>query len=568
MFGITSNNKRIKLPVQIEKTNDYACVIVSKDLDYSNIRQVEADFFGIVANTSDSGYLVLPRGVGNQDYSLFYFNRQKENFESRIAESNMPFFGIKTEQQTVLAIVTGMPYDYTLNISLKNGKYRVYPVFKLDGESPYEDLKIEYFYLTGDDANYSGMARRYRRYKLDKGEIVPLSVRMQTNEALSYAANSVMIRIRCGWKPAPPQVLHQTPENEPPMHVACDFNRVGNLLDELKTQGVDKAEICLVGWNVKGHDGRWPQAFPVCQELGGEETLKQLILKAQKLGYQITCHTNHTDQYDIADWYNPENTRRNRAGKPVINANGWSGGEMFDLCPGIGLKQAEQVLPKVADLGFRGIHYIDVLGTVYPRKCYHPAHFVNSKKAVECAKKMCIRAKELFGGISSEGAYDFLAPYLDYGLYISYSRETGGLCHKPIPFWQLVYHGTVLSNPYTDTVNSSFKDKEIQLKLIEYGGRPTFYFYSAFMDNGNNWMGAVDAKCDNETELAASVSKIKQSYEEYKKLRYLQTAFMEKHEETEDNAFVITYSNGAILKVDYNKGHYELIEEGKRNADK
>ena len=387
MFGITSDNKRIKLPVQIEKTNDYACVIVSKGLDYSNIRQVEADFFGTVADTSDSGYLVLPRGVGNQDYSLFYFNRQKENFESRIAESNMPFFGIKTKQQTVLAIVTGMPYDYTLNISLKNGKYRVYPVFKLDGESPYEDLKIEYFYLTGDDANYSGMARRYRRYKLDKGEIVPLSVRMQTSEALRYAADSVMIRIRCGWKPAPPQVLHQTPENEPPMHVACDFNRVENLLDELKTQGVDKAEICLVGWNVKGHDGRWPQAFPVCQELGGEETLKQLILKAQKLGYQITCHTNHTDQYEIADCYNPENTRRNRVGKPVINANGWSGGEMFDLCPKIGLKQAEQVLPKVADLGFRGIHYIDVLGTVYPRKCYHPAHFVNSKKAVECAKK-------------------------------------------------------------------------------------------------------------------------------------------------------------------------------------
>ncbi|WP_337400479.1 DUF5696 domain-containing protein [Congzhengia sp.] len=562
MFGITSDNKRIELPVQIEKTNDYACVIVSKDLDYSYIRQVEADFFGIVADTSDSGYLVLPRGVGNQDYSLFYFNRQKENFESRIAESNMPFFGIKTEQQTVLAIVTGMPYDYTLNISLKNGKYRIYPVFKLDGESPYEDLKIEYFYLTGDDANYSGIARRYRRYKLDKGEIVPLSVRMQTSEALRYAADSVMIRIRCGWKPAPPQVLHQTPENEPPMHVACDFNRVGNLLDELKTQGVDKAEICLVGWNVKGHDGRWPQAFPVCQELGGEETLKQLILKAQKLGYQITCHTNHTDQYEIADCYNPENTRRNRVGKPVINANGWSGGEMFDLCPEIGLKQAEQVLPKVADLGFRGIHYIDVLGTVYPRKCYHPAHFVNSKKAVECAKKMCIRAKELFGGISSEGAYDFLAPYLDYGLYISYSRETGGLCHKPIPFWQLVYHGTVLSNPYTDTVNSSFKDKNIQLKLIEYGGRPTFYFYSAFMDNGNNWMGAVDAKCDNETELAASVSKIKQSYEEYKKLRYLQTEFMEQHEETEENVFVITYSNGAVIKIDYNKGNYELVKEG------
>ena len=567
MVGITADDKRIKMPVQIDKREGYACVTVSKDLDFSNINQVEADFFGTVADTSDSGYLVLPRGVGNQDYSLFYFNRHREDFESSISECNMPFFGIKTKEQTVLTMVTGMPYDYTLKISLNNGQYRVYPVFEIGGDTPYEDLKIEYFYLTGDDANYSGMARRYRKYKLDKGEMIPLADRMQANESLTYAANSVMIRVRCGWKPAPPQVLHQTIENEPPVHVACDFDRVGDLLDELKAQGVDKAEICLVGWNVKGHDGRWPQAFPVCQELGGEEKLRKLILKAQKLGYQITCHTNHTDQYEIADCYDAENTRRDKEGKPVINANGWSGGQMYDLCPEIGLKQAEQILPKVAELGFRGIHYIDVLGTVHPRRCYHKEHYVNAGKAVKCALHMCALAKKLFGGISSEGAYDFLAPYLDFGLYVSYSHEVGGLCDRSVPFWQLVYHGTVLSNPYTETVNSSFKDKAVQLKAIEYGGRPTFYFYSAFMDNGNNWMGATDATCDNEADLKASVRKVRKSYDEYQRLSYLQTAFMEKHEETDRNVFVITYSNGAVIKVDYNKGNYELIKEGKNYAD-
>ena len=109
-------------------------------------------------------------------------------------------------------------------------------------------------------------------------------------------------------------------ETEPPVKVACDFDRVGDILEELKRQGVDKAEICLVGWNVKGHDGRWPQAFPVCEELGGEEKLRALIQKAQKMGYQITCHTNSTDQYEIADCYDAENTRVLRNGKPAINA--------------------------------------------------------------------------------------------------------------------------------------------------------------------------------------------------------------------------------------------------------
>ena len=72
---------------------------------------------------------------------------------------------------------------------------------------------------------------------------------------MDYSVNSVMIRVRLGCKPAPAKILHQTLETEPPVKVACDFDRVGDILEELKRQGVDKAEICLVGWNVKGHDG-------------------------------------------------------------------------------------------------------------------------------------------------------------------------------------------------------------------------------------------------------------------------------------------------------------------------
>lgn len=567
MIGITGDNKRLEMPHTVTEKEGYACVTVSKALDFTNVKEVEADYLGTVAKTGDDGYLVLPRGVGNQDFCLFYFNRHNEDFESSIMQSNIPFFGVKTEKQTILAVVSGFSYDYTLKVSLQNGEFRIYPVFVTDGVAPYEDLKIEYFYLTGDDANYSGMARRYRQFKMERGELTPIQERVKTNEYLDYAANSVMIRVRCGWKPVPPKVLSQTIENEPPMRVACDFDRVGDLLDELKAQGVDKAEICLVGWNVKGHDGRWPQAFPVCEELGGEEKLKKLIQKAQSMGYQITCHTNHTDQYEIADIFDLSNTRKDKNGDRVINTRGWSGGAQHSVCPEIALKQAEQVLPKVADLGFRGIHYIDVLGVVHPVRCYDEAHYVNSKQAVEYAVSMCEMSRSLFGGISSEGAYDFLAPFLDYGLYISFSNQTGGLCDRSIPFWQIVYHGTVLSNPYAGTVNAWIKEREQQLRLMEYGGRPTFYFYSAFTD-GANWMGDVDAVCDDDEQLKATVGKIKQGYDEYRKLAYLQKVFMERHEEVEPNVFEVTYSNGTVLRIDYNQNCYEVVKEGECNANR
>ncbi len=553
MLARTMDGKQIEIQAERIETAEGFCLSISRDTDFSSIQEVALDGLGAIAEAADPGYLTLPRGVGNVDYSLFFFQRHQEDFTAEITESNMPVFGVHSEKGTYLAVVSGMSYDYALRVSRENGRYRCYPVFQLFGEQPYEDLRVEYFRLTGEDANYSGMARRYRRYQIARTGMRPLQERAQENPCLDYAKDAVMIRVRCGWKPAPAAVLHQTRENEPPMHVACDFQRVGEILDELKRQGVDKAEICLVGWNVKGHDGRWPETFPVCEELGGEAALRALIQKAQAMGYSIICHTNSTDQYEIADCYSPENTRRDRTGKPVVNDTSWSGGEMYQLCPQVGYEQAEKILPQVAALGFRGVHYVDVLGVVHPRRCYHPAHPVHSGQAVEYAKKLGALCRSLFGGFSSEGAYDFLAPYLDFGLYISFGRNQGLLCDRSIPFWEIVYHGYTLYNPYTETVNPAFKPREQQLRAIEFGGRPTYYFYAKFTNNGYNWMGVQEPRADSPEELRESVCKIKEDYQQYRKLDSLHTAFMEKHEQVGEGIFETTYSNGTVVRVDYGK---------------
>ncbi|MBQ4159669.1 MAG: hypothetical protein IJD83_01945, partial [Clostridia bacterium] len=65
------------------------------------------------------------------------------------------------------------------------------------------------------------------------------------------------------WKPVPCTIAEQTPENEPDVHVACTFDDVIKVMEAYKKAGVSKAEFCLVGWNMKGHDGRWPQILPV-----------------------------------------------------------------------------------------------------------------------------------------------------------------------------------------------------------------------------------------------------------------------------------------------------------------
>ena len=133
-----------------------------------------------------------------------------------------------------------------------------------------------------------------------------------------------------------------------------------------------------------------------------------------------------------------------------------------------------------------------------------------------------------------------------------------------IPLWEIVFHGTVLSNPFTCSVNAAVKDKRSQLKSIEFGSRPTIYYYSAFVtpqDGGlGNWMGNTDITCNDQADLERSVDCVKQVYEEYKERRYLQTEFMESHEEIAPQVYEITYSDGSKIVVDYNKETYQLIK--------
>ena len=96
---------------------------------------------------------------------------------------------------------------------------------------------------------------------------------------------------------------------------------------------------------------------------------------------------------------------------------------------------------------------------------------------------------------------------------------------------------------------------------MEYGGRPTFYFYSKFMKNSSltDWLGREDMECGTDEELHQAVCDIRNAYEEYKKLRHLQYEFIEKHVQKKEGVFQVTYSNQIVMEVDYNVGKVHLV---------
>ena len=499
----------------------------------------------------------------------FREDRPACSFESCIGA--MPLGGFVDCANAVFFYVTGMDSDAYLTARFQDGQYELFPVFQLDGDEPDEDMTVRF--RCKPWADYSEMARYYRAYQMREKGCVPLKERVRTNPVLKQAVEGVELRIRMGWKPVPSPVLHQTPETEPPMKVACDIKTVSSLLDRLQEKGVKNAEICLVGWGEGGHDGRFPQQLPSDPRYGTQEEMKRLIRKALDMGYLMTCHVATTCAYEVADNWDAnllgyEKTEDGGI-RPMLRGGyrktGLSGGLPYSLCAKTSYEHyVLNDFPKIRAYGFRGLFYDDVLTIIKADKCYHPDHPVTRKQAREYYRKIARYSRELFGGFQSEGWFDFMNSDVDYVLYTSFKThitpEDHPLFDEGIPFFQLVYHGIVPSNATSETVNYPIKRTDEHLRVLEWGSRPLLYIYSKFGDE-KNWMGDLDLHTDTPEETERTAEAISQAYREYEILKDLQYRFMEKHEKTGDGQYRTTFSDGTVIDVDYGSGTYRIMRK-------
>ena len=497
----------------------------------------------------------------NSDGELGTFKARERDGARRSGRPHMPFFGAVLPEGAFVAIVTGMPYNYSFTVELKKGVYELSMAYDFHMEDVYEDLAVSFVPLAGAEADYAGMARAYRAYQLKRGAVKPLRERAKALPILDYAARWPEVRVRHAWKPVPSPVPDQTVKDEPPVKPVITFERFKEIADAFKRQGIGGAEFCLVGWNVGGHDGRWPQVFPVEPSLGGEAKLREAIAHAQGLGYEVVAHGNHRDAYLIADSWDAEYIReKNADGTLRRGRTTWGGGRMYTICPQRAYERfALQQMPMVRALGFRGLHYLDVYSCVGAERCGDPRHPLNERQSAAWVGHILQLGRDTFGGIASEGSYDQNAGQLDYVLYVSFARPFDaatykGLVDRLVPMFQLVYNGIILSNPYTTTVNAPLKGRASELKTIEFGGRPSFYFYANFLTpgKGKNWMGDEDLTCATDDELARSVAAIKRGVDAYQKVWHLQYEYMEGHDELAPGVYRTRYADGTRVYVNYN----------------
>lgn len=536
---------KVELPLSIERVN------------------VLTDF--AKAPIGSEGYYLMPRG------DLVDFNAPKGELNG--GRLVMPFVAMKTSDTVFWAHIKTMRHEAWSNARVDEKFFNALIAYKfnLTPNGAYDDIVIDFNFLP-KSAGYVEIGKAYRNYLLSNGIVKPIKERMKTRPHLEYMAKSIPVRIQFhGSKPR--QDKDFTPDNEPAIVPVLDFKKSIEFVDSFKKHNIGEVTFCSAGWQSGGYDGRFPDLFPISEELGGEQALRDFIAHTKKLGYMIHAHTNSTDCYTCSRrWNGGEIVAKKRDGS-VQRGHYWGGGRAYNLCTKhVWENYLKDDLKKVKELGFQAPHYIDVFSAVPPYYCADKKHSATPEEMAKVQREIAEYCKDVFGGFASEGGFDHICGQLDYINYIS-SRmnrwtlvKQGKMSKKSffgrmadyvdnyVPLWEIVYHGIILSNPDRLTQNHAtgkartddsgdlrfnerdgIQDPYATLKLYEFGGRPIFYS-SNFND----------------------IPRIKKAYDEFLPFRHLQLEFIEDHKYLTNDVTLTVFGNGEAIVCNYGKEPFKF----------
>ncbi|MDD5502393.1 MAG: DUF5696 domain-containing protein [Candidatus Thermoplasmatota archaeon] len=550
-----TNGKKSEAVCKLKKISDntYRLQIPAAELRGLNTVEIKCD--EATAKKGDNGYWVIGEGVMGTfkaDDGLYVHRKNK-----------LPVYGVKKGDSAFVGIVKGLIYEYSTVVEVKNGKYEVFPRFlirELHMRKPYEDIIIDFTHFSGPYANYSSMGRAYRKYQLDRGEVKPLKERIIGNPTLKYTTEAIFMKFMMAsfmregetklnrgdyWKP----------EDDPPMQKYRSFDDMKEVLKKLKSMGIEKADIILTNWNWRSN-GRNPMCSVAEPELGGNAKCKELTKFGKELGFQISPHILHTENYTISPYFCKDDIATDENGK-YLGYPGM-GGKGFNPCfIQVYRKHILDNYDRMKKLGFNGPIHIDVTSAITPYPCFNIDHFATRKDTAEYMNKVGMLSRAFFGGFTSESGCDQVANTLDYVLYVTSGSDQSfkryPLADKIVPLWQIAYHGIIMSNPLIATIDyncptrgDSYWNKwgtpELcRLKMFEYGGRLTYYWQ---LNNDKNFPA------------------VKQAYDEYQKVKYLQYEFMDFHGEIAKDVFLTKYSDGSEMVTNYSNKAFNYKGKG------
>ena len=537
-----------------------------------------APFLCSVKNDAENSYLFYPDGsgtlfsnktlskIGEKGSKRVYGEDMlvsKYDLPSYTKQVNLPVFGAKTGDTALFAIITDGAELANLNWNVGSqniGYSTVYPHFKIrgynlvnppsrfantkahiqvfDSNITSSPLSVAYYPLSGDKANYSGMAECYKNYLRADGK---LSTDDKTPVALSLKLiGGVQKKIFTFGIP------HTV------LHPLTTVNQASEIIEYFNNAVEGKVTVNLVGFGQSGLDtGSVGGGFKIAKTFGDKKAINALSQLCKKndtdlfMDFDIISYSASGSGFSALDdsaklpsgqtayLYFPDNITRN-----------YDSTQRYMLLSRASLKKAIEKSVNASDgYGFAGVAFGSLSSISY-------ADY--SVNGAELGGGMAETVSGLFSGkaikkkLMVSAANGYALYNADYATDVPLSSSGYNISEIDVPFYEMVFRGSVSLS--SGSLNTASDTDKMFLQCIEAGVTPSYTVIGEY----DNTVVASRFSILNTAQYDGIKCQIEKNCESFNALlSKIGNAQIVKHTVLDNGLRITEYEGGIVTAVNY-----------------
>ena len=533
-------------------------------------------FMGYTYNDEQNGYMLVPDGNGALIYlddkegryttgysSLIYgvddgmTNRTAtstlwEHYETVTASNNLlaPVFGMVhlddelaylgvvesgDERCSIEVVPNGVMVNYNRTFArfllrdvyvqpLNQSNSGTVPVVEQD--RLHSDLQVRYCMLSGDDADYSGMANKYRSYLLD-------------NELIKKRDLSYNTRVDFLGTEREEFLMGTTAVT------MTTVDQMQDILNELRNQGVQNVLAVYMGWQNGGLYEVPIKSYHADIAIGGNHALTDLIQSESRKGNTVYLYndvlsvnaTTNLTTYNVMKMVNKRTFEK--------DVNGQVYDTFYYLMPGYSSENLTSFADETSNKGVGNIALGGITGALFSYSS--KGSYFSRTDTMDIYMDAASKASDVCN-VFMETPNAYLWRYANGFLDMPLSSSDFLYLDQEIPFFSMVFKGVVPT--YSEYVNFEANKTENFLRMVEAGMYPSFYIAAEdssklIYTNSRNlysleYNSYRDTITQYDTELRAVAEKVSDAY-------------IIDHEVMDNGLVKVTYDNNVKIYVNYSE---------------
>lgn len=551
----------------------------------SSIRFLEN--FG-AADTSENGYIFVPDGSGalinfnNGKTGVSAFNMKLYGADGAVKSTEMrqytkqaalPVYGMKkgenafltvieegdshaainadisgkmTSYNTVGAFFTIKEYDQ-IKLTDPSNKVANFKVFRNDRYNG--NIKLRYFFLGGENADYNGMANAYRGYLEKNGALKALS---KTEDIPFFIDILGAVKYK---KP-----IMGIPLNR--VEAMTTFDETRSIVEYLNSQKVLNIRLKYSGWFNGGINNSLPNSISIESVLGGKKEFQKLNDYAAKNNISVFYDTAIQNVYSKfpsflymfeASSYVFKETAVKYPYDLVQMVWNTKAPYSFVLGPSYINKYVQGYADSIQKLNVKGISFRDLSNEL--NSDFNPKRTTDRETAKSIVEDNLKKVKEKGFNIALNEANAYALSYADAIFNMPLENSNFSLEDRSVPFYPMVVHGYIQYSGEILNNTNNFKDN--LLKTVENGAGLQYNW--SYKDS--SVLKLTEFNTYNSTYYKDWIDNAVKEYNQMKEqLGDIAGKRMLKHTVLRDNVIKVTYEGGKNVYVNY--GNNDVTVEG------